>query len=67
MSIKVINNIECTDTNHNVPRIISIESSPDFNHASEYIEVHCDNNVYKVKAQDLRDAINNATRTGSNL
>jgi len=63
--IKVVSNIECFDTNHEVPRVISIESSDKYNQDEEWVELNLGtNNVYRVKAQDLHDAIDNATRNG---
>ena len=64
MSIKVVNNIECFDTKHEAPRIITIQSSDKYNEIDRYIELHCDNHIYRVKAHELEAAITNATRLG---
>ena len=67
MSIKVINNIECTDLVHEAPRIITIKSCdkiPPFAGINKYIELEADNHTYRVLAKDIQDAILNATRAG---
>jgi len=62
--LKVVSNIECFDTIHEAPRLIAIQSSDRYNLDEEWVELHIDNHSYRVRAQDLHHAIENATRLG---